>query len=227
MRLKLSLQGDLPLHQQLQALQFGSAKRRRFHRIIGREVVQRSRRRIRAQQDLSGRAWKPRKHGRRKMMRRILRGRNVKIYAGARRVTVTWPNHLVGQVARRQQEGITETVTARQLARQERADSDDNATVAQARALKREGFRVYVGKSRSGRVRTRHVSQRWIRDNMRMRQAGLILRLIRENSPQTTWQIPLPARSFLGLSEAEIAGVSREIISRLTNDAVKQTRTRG
>ncbi|GAA4649032.1 hypothetical protein GCM10023116_13060 [Kistimonas scapharcae] len=228
MTLKVTLDGDFTLRQQLQALRLTPAKQRRYHQLMGREVIKASRGRIKGQRDLNGQPWAARKNGRKRMLTKIMRGRNVKVYAGKDKVTVTWPNRLMGQIARRQQDGIAEPMTARRMAKIHGENRPgEEATAAQAKALKAEGFKVYAGKYKSGKTKTRRTSQKWIKENMSKAQAGLVLRLMREEQVKTQWDIPLPERSFLGLSDTERAGVGREILTRLTTEAATQSGKRG
>ncbi|BES69723.1 hypothetical protein RE428_07860 [Marinobacter nanhaiticus D15-8W] len=223
MKLTVSVSGDLVLRDQLALLRLDGAQRRRYHRLLGKEVARLSRARIKRQQDLNGQPWPGRKNGRRKMMRKIMRPKHLRIDASSEAVTVTWRSRLMGQIARRQQEGIPERMTAKRAERiHGRPDYQADATPAQAKALIQSGFRVYAGKTKGGKVKTRRVSQRWIRENMTLGQAGLVLRLIGDQPSKQSWDIPLPARSFLGLTPDERASVGQEILTKMTDNAQRR-----
>ncbi|MEH6649978.1 MAG: phage virion morphogenesis protein [Motiliproteus sp.] len=227
MSLTVSVSGDLALRDQLKLLRLPPAKRKRYHRLLGKEVAKLSRRRVKAQQNIDGTPWKQRKKGRKKMLAKITRPKHLKVYAGSESVKVTWSNRLMGQIARQQQEGIGETMTAKRAARVKgKPDYQSDATASQAKALVKAGFKIYAGKYKSGakggQSKTRRVSQRWIRENMTLGQAGLVLRLLRDEPSKQSWDIPLPPRSFLGLSAAERGSVGQELLGKMADDAVSK-----
>jgi len=212
------IEGELTLRQQVQALRLPPAKRKRLNRRLAREVVKLSRQRIRSQTGLDGGRWTGRKNGKRKMLTRIMRGKNVKVLADARSGRISWPNRLMGQIARRHQEGIAETMTARRAARQAGTPNYDGPPSREmAKALVRAGFRIRAGKTKGGRVRTRRASQRWIMDNMTLGQAGLVLRKLSDQPSRQQWTIPIPERSFLGVGVNDKRRLAEILISQMTD----------
>lgn len=223
--IKLSVAGDLTLRQQLQVLRMPKAKRRQFNRKLGRQVITLSRKRIREQKGLDDQPWEGRKSGKGKMLKRLMKGKNVKVYANDKTAQITWPNGMMGRIARRHQDGIAETVTASDMAkRYGDPDYTGPATKEQARSLVKEGFRTYAGKMKNGRVRTRKASQKWIVENITLGQAGLILRLMRETKSKKQWEIPVPSRSFLGVSAKDSQQLGKEFLEQLINDAKQRRR---
>lgn len=229
MTLSVSLKGDLTLRNQLKALGLTPKERLKYHRLLGRKVITNSRQRVKKQQGLSGTGWQQRKSGRGKMLRKLMRSPNPALFAGYKTAKITWKNNRAGQVARRHQDGISETMTAQKAKKRNGTpDYDAPATAAQAKALIKEGFKLYRGKSKSGKsngkTRQRRVSQRWIRDNMTLGQAGLILREMTNKPSQQSWEIPTPQRDFLGMSKQERSKAGEEILEKVTTNAVKRKR---
>ncbi len=227
MSLSVSLKGDLALRNQLKALGLTPKERLRYHRMLGRKVITHSRKRVRKQQGLSGTGWQQRKFGRRKMLSKLMRSPNPALFVGYDKAKVTWKNNRAGQVARRHQDGISETMTAQKAKKKNGTpDYQGPATAAQAKALIKEGFKLYRGTKKSGKnkgqARKRRVSQRWIRDNMTLGQAGLILREMRNKPSQQSWEIPTPERSFLGMTRQESSKAGQEILEKVTNNAVRR-----
>jgi len=102
-------------------------------------------------------------------------------------------------------------------------DYDAEATKAQARALLKEGFKRPVGKYRSGakkgQRKNRRVSQKWIMENMTLGQAGLILRLLRDEAEsKKAWELTVPARPFFGLRKADATELSDRLIKTIFAD---------
>lgn len=71
------------------------------------------------------------------------------------------------------------------------------ATRQQARALKELGYKIRNGK------RWKRPSGIWIQKNISRAQAGVIIREMSGVAAKSTWKIVLPARAFLGASDAE------------------------
>jgi len=210
--LTVDLEGLLPARKQLQALALTPAKRKRFHKQLGQEVIKTGRANIRAQRTLDGRPMTPRKNGKAKVLRRMMRG--VKAWSGPNQVKVSWTNTRAGQVARAHQEGQTERMTAAKAARRAGTpDYDAPATRTQARALIKEGYRH----PRGGRV-----SMKWITEHMSLGQAGVVLRSMRDAPPKQSWEIETPARPFFGLTRGDIKHWADHLITTLTRSARKR-----
>lgn len=218
------IEGLLPLRQQLKVLQLKPVQRKRMHRRMGRQVIKHSRQRIRQQKDLQGQPWAGRKRGKRKMLTKLMRGQNVKVYANSDTGKVTWTNSQMGKIARRHQEGIPEIMTARMAAKRNGTpDYEGDCTEDQAKALVKAGFRIYAGKRR-GKVKTRRASKRWILQNMTLGQAGMVLRLLLDRKRTSSWEVPVEKRSFLGVTPRERREIAETELKRLSRRAVKGKR---
>lgn len=120
---------------------------------------------------------------------------------------VTWKQAGQAKIAYRHHHGVPEDYTAKKAERvYGRPDYRKPATPAQAKALNREGFRRRVARKRGkGGAVLKRVPQKWIRDNMSLGQAGLILRLMRTGSTKGVqrWEIEVPERPVLGATPAD------------------------
>lgn len=198
--IRLDVQGQLSVKRKLQLLQLPPAKRKRVMGQIIRKVRVASRGRLRGQKDLNGAPWEPRKSGKKqKMLRKF--SRNLVTNYSAKQATVKFNNGVMGRIARQQQDGIDEVMTAEKMRRiHGQPDYSDPATTSQAKALKAEGYKA---RKKSGKG-YRNISIREIKETLTLGQAGIILRLMRDTELKKSWVIPLPSRSFLGATENEI-----------------------
>lgn len=218
---------DSKLSRQLKALSLPANKRKLLHKRIGREVIKTARQNIQQQKTVEGKSFAPRKNGKRaKMLRRIARGGNLKIFSGANKVTVTWPNSLIGKVARAQQDGFEDKYTAERMKKEHgQPDYGAPATSEQAKALLKSGFRLNAGKFKSGKnkgaTKTRRVSQAWVKENMTIGQAGIVLRLLRNKASENSWIVKNAARPFFGLSHERGASIGNEILNEILNGSTK------
>lgn len=208
----VNVQGHLKLQQQLQLLNLPPAKRRRLLATINRKVIRNSRQRLRSQTDLSGRSFTPRKgKGKRKMLAKMMRANVLRIRSTDELASITWKHGLTAQIAYRHQEGVPETMTARRMAKiHGQPDYDADATRLQAVALREEGFTI-KGKGK----RRLKPGIKWITSNLSLGQAGAILRLMRDKKAQSQWTIPVPARSFLGMTPQDITQTADELLQSI------------
>lgn len=103
------------------------------------------------------------------------------------------------------------------------------ATPKMAEALLRNGYRLPV-KKKGGKIGLRRVNARYIRNHMKQMQAAWILRLlvrqdVSRESPKKpkaqSWEITLPARPFLGVTEKN-AGQLRELLAQKLLNGLKK-----
>lgn len=212
MQVETSFNDYLKLKQQLHFLKLTPAKQKRLHRALARKTRTLSRKRIREQRNIDGSPWDRRKgKSRKKMLKGMSKGM---IAAGnAKRGLIYYKDNTTGRVARIHQDGIDQSFTPSKAKRNKRPgepDYDANATQAQARALLDEGYMV----RKRGKAR-RKPSQRWIRQNLTVGQAGLILRVLRGKPAKKNWTIHMPERSFLGVSREDVGVLYDEIIKQM------------
>lgn len=202
--LRVDEKSRLRLSEQLSLLTLPPAKRRRLMNGIAKDVRLDARRNIRSQRTILGRAMEPRKdkRKRRKLLQGLGKGLTT-VHKGDLHAEVTWKNPVPARIAHQHQFGTPEKWTASK-ARKVRGQPNyaAPATSAQAKALIAEGFKRRVarkhGKGKGAALK--RVSQKWIRENLKLGQAGLILRLMRTGKPKgkQSWTVKVPARPILG-----------------------------
>lgn len=218
--------GSLTIADQIKALSLPANRRARFHRQVGREVIKSARQRIQQQKTISGQRFEPRANNKKgKVLKRIARGKNLKAFTGANKATITWPNSLTGKIARAQQEGYTERFTPQKAKRRNgEPNYEGPATQEQAKALIKEGFKLNRGKYKSGKnkgkSKNRRVSQAWIRENMTLGQAGLVLRLLRDKRAAQYWETKVPPRPFFGLNQEERKILANNLLDEITEQSI-------
>ncbi|MGB3222532.1 MAG: hypothetical protein WBB23_07005 [Desulforhopalus sp.] len=192
----------LRLSEQLEVLSMSPRRRRRFLKKIGSSTIRDTRQNARAQRTITGSRMEPRaSKKKRRMFRAMAKGMNTRI-KNDHSADVTWKNQGQAKTAYRHHHGVPENFTASRAKKQYGVpDYKGKATPAQAKALNKEGFRLRVARKRGqGGAILKKVSQKWIRDNLTIGKAGLILRLMRTESPhgKQSWKIKVPARPILG-----------------------------
>lgn len=199
--IKINVIGSLTDENAWKALQLPPAKRRQLLAGIAREIKRQSIRNIKAQKTPQGESWAPRKRGNdRKLLRRMQR--KVGHTSNADQATV----YFGGRVSYLQHEGYTKLMNAALMAKESGgtgASEKDPATRRQAKALRDENFMIRV----KGKKKWRKPSLKWIETNLHVKQAGLILRSLRDEGQydrKDSWVTTVPARRFLGVSEFQI-----------------------
>lgn len=214
------------LRQALSKLDFPPKKRQRLlWRLAKYGAIDAAKRHVRQQQAPDGKAWAKRQSKWRKKllhkMPKVLHIREmpeinaVRIYlqgGGYRNGVTPVPAGVVGYS---QQNGMHVTINARQVnnvpdagaaGKGSKAKPDGEvedkkktpeATLKQARRLRKLGFKVRNGK------RWRKPSYKEIPSLLTKPQAGVIIRSMEGNPPKKSWTVDVPARPFLGMSDEE------------------------
>ncbi len=186
-------------------------------KLLAQKVISNSKARVAQQVDVEGSPFPLHQRRRkRKMLARLVKHLAI-VKSSEFEVIVGFKNPVHGEIAAKQQEGFTETVT-RQSMSVRQADPNAKATRRQARALQELQFKVRMGE---GKPRTTPTIK-WIVENMKMGQAGAIIRELRGSSAEQ-WTTTLPKRSFLGVSPAEMDELMNLAIQEARNamDAVR------
>lgn len=208
MTIDLKIKGGLSVQQQLRALRLPAGKRRTINRALARKVASFSRTRIRQQRGLDGRAWEGRKSGKGKMLRGLSKRMQIQAHADGGKIRFAG-----GKVAYKQQHGHKETFDADKAAKRNgNSGNTDNkpATRSQARRLKALGYRRKRGQRYS------RPTQAWIIRNISMNQAGAIIRSMSGGRSAKEWTVELPARSFLGVTDADDVVLLDLLVERLS-----------
>ncbi|WP_299002319.1 phage virion morphogenesis protein [uncultured Shewanella sp.] len=192
----------------LNLLTLPGRKRRQILRGAGRKVRRDSRDRLKAQKGLYGQAWEERSNGRKDRMLKKL-GKHLQVHTNENQADVTFASSRIAKVARAHQDGekLTQTPPKGQ------PNYQGPATQKQAKALIKEGYKI---RSKPGKGWITP-SLKWIKENLTLGQAGLILRILREQEkgPQQ-WDIQLPARSFLGQNQNEYKQLKNYMFDQAT-----------
>ncbi|WGE29422.1 hypothetical protein PHA77_01760 [Edwardsiella tarda] len=189
-------------------------KKRLIWRIAKYGVMRHSAANARAQHTPDNRGWAARKpgHGNKKMLRKLPKMMVVRqiddetarvVFNGGSRVSAA-------VIAYAQQNGATITQT-KGVFKNRKIDKKALATKYQAKKLVALGFRApemsrHEKTGRYTQIRRRvRVSQSWIREHITRAQAGVIIKTMEGKTPKASWQIHLPARAFLGITDAQLA----------------------
>lgn len=212
----LDISGNLSVKRRFDLIKLPAQKRKQLLRKIALEVRKNSRKRVRNQTDLMGRKWEGRKSGKRQKMLRTL-GKHLFVNADSKGATIGYKNQLLGRIANEHHSGINETVTAATMsAKHGKPDYNAPATRKQAKALREAGYKVRRKNGKGWKAPT----LKWITTNLKVGQAGIVLRTLRDEEPKKSWVIPLPARTFLGVTEHEINDMVNTIFDNTINSRV-------
>jgi len=194
---------------QLDLLTLDPRKRRRILRGAGRKVRRDSKSRIRNQKDLVDNNWQARSNGRKQRMLTKL-GKHMQVHSNPNNAQVVFGNGRISKIARAHQDGIDQEMTAAEAAKKYGTpDDNQGATREQAKALRQEGYKIRRNKGKGWKA----PSIKWIQQNLNWRQAGLILRLMRdETNSKNKWTISLPERSFLGQNQGELIALKNYML---------------
>jgi phage virion morphogenesis protein len=225
------------LKEDLKFLMMSLPKRKRLLHKVAKKIERDSRKRVQTQTDLQGRPfqkrWKKRSD-RRKMLSKLVKQTVITKNDGTS-ATIAFKGKS-GFIAAKQQFGDEQTFSADELRRKtitgKKRTAENSARYAaqafrlatkrQASELRALGFRIKDG---SGKFR--QASKNWISSNLTVAQAGAIIRSMREKKgivPHDTWNTVLPARSFLGATDEEVAKYIKEIYEDITKEMQRVTR---
>lgn len=199
--LTVNVTGMLTLDRQLKLLQLSESKKRVLMFRVAKKVLLDSKKRVATQTDVDGSGFAARKKKRKKGKMESGLAKNLKVtYQSSTEARLGWGNGLMAYIAAKQQFGFSETMKPRDLAisdaKQAERNTKNNALVSRQQAVKliSLGYRKKNGQ---------RPSIKWLTQNMHSGQAGLLIRLLRGSAGKTSWQTKLPARSFLGTTDAE------------------------
>lgn len=210
--IKPNKQQALSIKNQLFLASLPAKKRTSILKKLGTWERAETRKRIRKQITVDGTPFEARaSKSRVKMLRKL--GKTLEPYVyGANRLELKHQNTLTGRIAAFQQEGGIETMTATKMAKKNgKLSYDDPCTRRQAKALAREGYRVRKAKGKGYRRAT--INE--IMERMKMGQAGLILRIMRnKRDAPRVWDIQVSPRPHLGSKTATVQEQFLKIIEK-------------
>jgi phage gpG-like protein len=186
------------------------ALKRQIMSRIAKAISDNSKKRIKAQTDLDNSAFARRKKGRKKLLIKIGKAIRVLRVIDAQ-AEIGFSNPVMGKIAAKQQFGDTSRMTvaqARQSPNQLALSAP--ATRRQASALLDVGFKIRLP---NGRRKT--PTKKWITEHMTIGSAGAILRALRDEQI-SYWDIVIPQRSFLGVTETEKIELNATILQEFS-----------
>lgn len=212
--LRFNFFGHLDAQKRVELLKLPPRKRRQLLGGFGREIKRQSIRNLKAQRDVEGRHWAPRKRGNdRKLLRHLAR------QVQANFVTPDFVDvGFRGNVAYQQHEGVTKVMTAAAVAKEKgiSAHYEEPATKKQAKALRDAGYKIRVKSSK----KWRKPSLKWIQENLKQKQAGLILTILRDEQPKKAWITTVPGRAFLGATNAQVGAFVNKVFDNTIHSRV-------
>lgn len=221
----MSIQGQLNAEQlkalraKLKDLELPQKKRQRLlWRIAKYGVIVASKRNIRKQSNPDGEAWQGR-HGnyRKKMLRNMPKMMHIREMPEKEmvRIYLSGGNYRngnkqvdAGVVGYSQQNGMTAKISRKsaQDSNISQGAKDKKATPKQAKKLRALGYKVKKGK------RWKKPALKEITENMLFFQAGALIRKLSGKSPQSSWEVDIPSRVFLGISDEDfIKSLERQL----------------
>ncbi|WP_296187947.1 phage virion morphogenesis protein [Pseudomonas sp. UBA1879] len=206
---ELDVRGYLGVQEQLALLSLSPQLRRRLLNNVTKRVRSMSRQRIRAQQNVDGTPFAPRKgsaKGKKKMEAGL--GKLLMVTRlNADEAELGWRNALTRWVASQQHNGVSERRTAAQMRKWNKTAPGLAATEKQAKRLRRLGFKV----RQEGKKSLTRPSVAWIQEHVNYAKAGLLIRILDDEKTESTgaqsWDITLPKRQFLGASTQQDTGL--------------------
>lgn len=214
----------LRLMDKIDVLTMNPRRHRRLLKEISKGVRSDMRNNIRGQKTVTGSAMAPRANKKkRRMFSKMAKGMKT-IVPNDHQANITWKQSGQAKMAFRHHHGVPENFTAGKAARINGVPNYKKpATPAQAKALNKEGFRRKVSRKRGkGKAILKRVSQKWIRENMTLGQAGLVLRLMRTNTRKgkQSWKVEVPERPILGATPRD----ANKYLTAMATNALQEIR---
>lgn len=218
----LTMDGVLDVQTQLAMLSLPPKLQARLMNRVGLRLRSQWRQRVRAQSDVNGSPFPPRKQRKEGQKKRMLTGlakaMSVKKLSQDS-AELGWGARKMAMIASVHNAGATVRSGAAQLQRQKRSNPQ-MATREQAKRLRRLGYKRAVPSSRKrSKPRYQRPGVAWIAENLSYDQAGLLIRLLKDDEPgPANWNIQLPAREFFGIaSQQEVSALVTYLIPQILN----------
>ncbi|WJV21664.1 MULTISPECIES: phage virion morphogenesis protein [Pseudomonas] len=215
--LNLDARGLLSVRDQLDLLSLPPKLRRRLLNNVSKRARSMGRKRVRDQVNLDGTPFAPRKgssKGKKKMEAGLAKLMQVTSLTPDQ-AELGWRNALTRWVATQQHNGVSERRTAAQMRRWNKTPPGLAATEKQAKRLRRLGFRV----RQAGKKTLTRPSVAWIQEHVNYAKAGLLIRILDNERSESTgaqsWEITLPKRQFLGVSDLEASQLLHQVLQQI------------
>ncbi|WP_295894117.1 phage virion morphogenesis protein [uncultured Vibrio sp.] len=159
-----------------------------------------------------GKKWKARKRlsgkkSKKKMQQGLARFMGV-IGVTDKRSTVGWKVGMTSKIAATHHEGRDQKMSASKAHMlRGKPNYKGPATKAQAKALRKLGFKARI----NGRKRT--ASIRWVTENLKLGQAGAIIRFLKKIKETQSWTIPTEKRPFVQVDTDAVNKIFRDALT--------------
>ncbi|HEO9045953.1 TPA: hypothetical protein QIF36_004160 [Enterobacter kobei] len=198
----------------LRSLALPPAKRKTLlARIVRRGIIPAAKRHQRQQVTPDGKSWAPRARGKGKMLKglpKLLKNKQIdggdgqKIYFYSEK---TGASMSAGGLAKVHSEGHSFSMTADRFKHQ---GGNENRPPTKKQVARLRSLKL----SRTDKGKKIPVSSAWMMEHMTFSQAGLLIRKLENRAPVKTWEVNIPARPFLGVSDDEFNKIlARELQS--------------
>lgn len=205
--LSVTVTGLNELQRQLGQLQLTPAQKQELMLYLAKRVMADSKKHVLQQTDLNNSAFIPSKQRGHRMLLKLASQIAIKSLMPQSAV-VGFALQTSALIAAKHQFGITDKGAAADFEKEPQNGKDQPANKGIAMALSAAGFKT--GHSRA--------TPAWIMANMTEGQAGYALRQLKAwhgEQPKTSWDIPLPARSFLGATDNEVQQYVDDIMNNI------------
>lgn len=172
--------------------------RKKILRKSASVIAKNSKARITNATDLQGQAWSARSakappEKKKKKMEAGLKKRLTVVFVSSEKAVIGFKKGQEKRVAAIQQKGFSTTVQVSRTNPKRTAP----ATKEQARQLQALGYKI----------NNKKVSIGYITGNLTQGKAGLIIRILENRPKKTSYNVTLPPRSFLGITETDLTQI--------------------
>lgn len=215
--------GESALAAELKLLALPKYKRKRALAQMGREAKKQTRRNVKTQTNTRNGKFVARKRKRTlkgPMLSGLVKGRMLRQKLASMSINVGFRNSQVARVAAEHQYGTSRTFKAKPMTEKQKQDwRDEPASMAQARAIMRFGYRW---KERGKDGKRKKISRQYIIDNLTKWQAlGLLNELKHGKGGRTggkkSWKVDLPSREFFANDAQWVKQMTHEVIIKELN----------
>lgn len=164
------------------------------------------------QKNPDGTSWKQRKRlsgkkSRKKMQQGLARLMGIQS-VNEREAVVGWKVGMTSKIANYHHTGGSYRMSSSKVrAIRGKPDYKAPATKQQAKALRQVGFKARIN------GRKRRPTNKWVVENLKQGQAGLILRLLRNAKTVRSWDIKAETRKFVQVDSREVVRLYRKAIT--------------
>lgn len=204
----------IKLINRLKASRMTPQKRKRLLGQVARKSRTDFRKNLRGQKTATGQKWAPPKDSKKKKLLKNF-SKHLKATSTDSTAIIEMNTGGFGVSAKKHQDGFIENFNAQKAEKiHGRPDYDKPCTDKQARALKKEGYKIPRKRGKGYKFAT--IAE--IKDRLKLGQAGLILRILRdEDSEKSSWSVKVPSRAFAEFTEGQIDEIFESVLNNTIN----------